>query len=69
MTELPLTGVKVLDFSTLLPGPLAGLLLAWLWIVRLMHVHLQQRDAAERERDRLQARLQDRTRAVEELVE
>ena len=28
MTELPLSGLRVLDFSTLLPGPLAGLLLA-----------------------------------------
>ncbi|MGI9382689.1 MAG: CaiB/BaiF CoA transferase family protein [Methyloligellaceae bacterium] len=28
MTELPLSGLKVLDFSTLLPGPLAGLMLA-----------------------------------------
>ena len=28
MTELPLTGLTVLDFSTLLPGPLAGLMLA-----------------------------------------
>ena len=26
--ELPLSGIKVLDFSTLLPGPLAGLMLA-----------------------------------------
>jgi alpha-methylacyl-CoA racemase len=25
---LPLAGIKVLDFGTLLPGPLAGLLLA-----------------------------------------
>ena len=25
---LPLSGIKVLDFSTLLPGPLAGLILA-----------------------------------------
>ena len=28
MTRQPLTGVKVLDFSTLLPGPLCTLLLA-----------------------------------------
>jgi len=28
VTQGPLTGVRVLDFSTLLPGPLATLLLA-----------------------------------------
>lgn len=30
----PLSGIKVLDFSTLLPGPLAGLLLAEAGAVR-----------------------------------
>ena len=28
MTQQPLTGIRILDFSTLLPGPLASLMLA-----------------------------------------
>ena len=48
----PLENIEVIDFSTLLPGPLAGLMLAGAQVIKIEDKH-RRRDA------RLRTRAQD----------